>query len=83
MQETGGIPKFDLAEQIMAEQRKIAAKKRKGPGRKVETPRPPRKAESTASYAAPSPILSEQRRIIAEIVSRDIKKLFAGGASGL
>jgi len=82
MQETGGIPKFDLAEQIMAEQRKIAATKRKGPGKKAEPPRPPRKAQSTASYAAPPRILSEQQQIIAEIVSRDIEKLFAGGASG-
>jgi len=83
MHETGGIPKFDLAEQIMAEQRKIAATKRKGPGRKVEPPKPPRKSHSSAAYAAPPPILSEQQRIIAEIVSRDIKKLFAGGASGV
>ncbi|MFH1719631.1 MAG: hypothetical protein ABIF19_19950 [Planctomycetota bacterium] len=82
MQETGGIPKFDLAEQIMAEQRKIAATKRKGPGRKVEAPRQPRKAESIASVVTPPPILSEQQRIIAEIVARDIEKLFTGSVSG-
>jgi len=35
MDEPTGIPKFDLAEQIMAEQRKVAATRRKGPGRKA------------------------------------------------
>ncbi len=35
MDEPVEIPKFDLAEEIMAEQRKVAATRRKGPGRKV------------------------------------------------
>jgi hypothetical protein len=35
----GGIPKFDLAEQILAEQRKITSIRRKAPGKKTE-PRP-------------------------------------------
>ncbi len=34
-EDRAGIPKFDLAEQIMAEQRKIAAVRRKGPGKKT------------------------------------------------
>ncbi len=35
MDESMEIPKFDLAEEIMAEQRKVAATRRKGPGRKT------------------------------------------------
>lgn len=34
-EDRAGIPKFDLAEQIMAEQRKISAVRRKGPGKKT------------------------------------------------
>ena len=37
MDEPVEIPKFDLAEEIMAEQRKVAATRRKGPGRKANT----------------------------------------------
>jgi len=33
MEERNGVPKFDLAEQIMAEQRKNASVRRKGPAR--------------------------------------------------
>ena len=33
----GEIPKFDLAEEIMAKQRKISAIRRKAPGKKFET----------------------------------------------
>ncbi len=45
MDEPIEIPEFDLAEEIMAEQRKVAATRRKGPGRKTnavkrETPEP-------------------------------------------
>jgi len=82
MQDNSAIPKFDLAEQIMAEQRRISSTKRKGPGRKVDTQKQLRKAEPTTSFSISPPILSEQQRIIAEIVSRDIKKLFAGEVSG-
>jgi len=52
-QQKHAIPRFDLAEEILAEQRKIATVKRK----------------------APSPVLSEQKQIIAEIVTRDIENL--------
>ena len=41
------IPKFDLAEQIMAEQRKITAIKRKAPGKKQKLrPNSPRHSQS-------------------------------------
>jgi hypothetical protein len=66
------IPKFDLAEEILAEQRKTTAIRRKAPGRQRET-------ESTG-YATKwsKPALFEQEQIIAEIVARDIEKLRDG-----
>ena len=38
VRETSEIPKFDLAEQILAEQRKITAIRRKGPGKPQRLP---------------------------------------------
>ena len=75
-QQTSEIPRFDLAEEIMAEQRIITAIRRKAPGEKDEAQRHEREAES-AGYAIgqPSPALSEQEQIIAEIVRRDIERL--------
>jgi len=83
MQETGEIPKFDLAEQIMAEHRKNTAIRRKGPGKKAKTPKKPHPAESIARNLKPRPIASEPGQIIAEIVARDIEKLCIGDSSGL
>ncbi|MFB0553469.1 MAG: hypothetical protein ACETWQ_09160 [Phycisphaerae bacterium] len=110
------IPKFDLAEQILAEQRKITAIRRKAPGKpqrlpsqdgatgKKTEPRPSdgrgeppaqeRGAESigyainparqkTGGFQQPPLTLSEQGRIIAEIVARDIEKLRRGDTSSL
>ena len=75
MQERNGIPKFDLAEQIMAEQRKNASVRRKGPARKVQPPKQPRKVElvgqATRSQLAPP----GEEQVIVEIVARDIEKL--------
>jgi hypothetical protein len=82
-QKAGEIPKFDLAEQIMAEQRKMAAVKRKGPGRKAEPAPRPRQAASIGHALKPPPVLSEQDQIIAEIVARDIEKLYLHNTSGL
>lgn len=76
------IPKFDLAEQIMAEQRKIAAIRRKGPGKKTEAPKQ-QKVESIAHTLKPPPMLSEQEQIIAEIVARDIEKMCRIDAAGV
>jgi len=95
-----GIPKFDLAEEIMAEQRKITAIRRKAPGKpqqipsqdraagkktepcpsdgRGELPAQGREAESigyTIQSGNSAGTLPEQRRIIAEIVARDIEKL--------
>lgn len=85
-----GIPKFDLAEQMMAEQRKIAAVKRKAPGRKAE----PQTSELPAEFAHAAaeqeksfrPLFQQgsqqngksgiwQPQIIAEIVAADIERL--------
>ena len=102
-QKASEIPKFDLAEQIMAEQRKITSVKRKAPGK----PQPPfllsQKARGqdgaagkttkapdqlpqakSIGYTIKQPLtLSEQKQIIAEIVARDIEKLYRGEASSL
>ncbi|HUV67348.1 MAG TPA: hypothetical protein VMW24_25885 [Sedimentisphaerales bacterium] len=84
MDEPMGIPKFDLAEQIMAEQRKVAATRRKGPGRKTnavkrEIPEP----WAPVSALEPVRLSSEAEQIIAEIVARDIRQLCGGNASGV
>ena len=81
MQETNEIPKFDLAEQIMAEQRKNTAIRRKGPGKMARPPKKQHPAESIVRNVMPGPILSGPGQIITEIVARDIEKLCAGNTS--
>ncbi|MHC4658620.1 MAG: hypothetical protein ACYS83_05500 [Planctomycetota bacterium] len=68
------IPRFDLAEEIMAEQRKISAVRRKAPGEREELKAEP--ADSTV--VKPAPRLSYEDKIIAEIVARDIGRLCRG-----
>jgi hypothetical protein len=76
------IPRFDLAEEIMAEQRKITAIKRKAPGRKTEAERSePQAGAAGHTIGQPTPGQSEQDRIIAEIVARDIERLCRGDTS--
>jgi hypothetical protein len=78
------IPKFDLAEQIMAEQRKVTAIRRKAPGKKTKaSDRPPRMQSTGCAVKQSAPTLSEKRLIIAEIVARDIEKLYRGDSSSL
>ena len=69
------IPRFDLAEEIMAEQRKITAIKRKRPEKKMGAEARP--AVRPFRYALEPHRLttSGQEDIIAEIVARDIKIL--------
>jgi hypothetical protein len=74
------IPKFDLAEQILAEQRKVAAVRRKGPGKRAKSPTP-QGSKPVARTVEPPPMSSEQEQIIAEIVARDIEELVKGNAS--
>ena len=80
----GEIPKFDLAEQIMAEQRKVTAIRRKAPGKKTKTPdRQPRIQSTGYAFKQPAQTLPEKGLIIAEIVARDIEKLYQGDSSSL
>jgi hypothetical protein len=77
-----GIPSFDLAEEIMAEQRKITAIRRKAPGQKTEAQRSePQAQPADYTIEQPTPALSEQEKIIAEIVARDIERLCRGDYS--
>lgn len=78
VQETSEIPKFDLAEQIMAEHRTITAIRRKGPGKKGKRPKKLHPAESIARNVMPGPIVSGPEQVIAEIVARDIENLCIG-----
>ena len=71
------IPKFDLAEQILAQQRKLSSVRRKGPVKRAKS------QISQTIKPAGHPIeslvaLSEQEQIIAEIVARDIENLLKG-----
>ena len=73
------IPRFDLAEEILAEQRKIVAVRRKSPSPKNESIHKlgrERKVESTCyAFEQPIYVLSEQQQIIEDIVVRDIENL--------
>ncbi len=83
LQEKSEIPSFDLAEEIMAEQRKITAMKRKAPGQKTEAQRlKPETQIDDHIIEQPKPLLlSEQEKIITEIVARDIERLCRGDYS--
>lgn len=76
------IPEFNLAEQIMAAQRKVVGNRRKGPGsvrfetKEVEqqpTPTPPAAPIRIVAMEAP---MSPQQKVIADIVARDINKYY-------
>lgn len=76
------IPTFDLAEHIMAEQRRSTSTKRKSPGRQSQTQdapikdaiiieeKSPIKNQHSFEFVAP-----QRNPIISDIVARDIKKL--------
>ena len=82
--ETTEIPKFDLAEQIMAEQRKVTAIRRKAPGKKTKAPDLQPRIQSTGcAIRQQARTLPEKELIIAEIVTRDIEKLYRGDSSSL
>jgi hypothetical protein len=71
--QAGNIPRLDLAEKMMATQRKRTAARRSGPNAR----RRPIAAAQSAGSAIPAeiPLLSEHQRIITEIVARDIQRL--------
>ena len=81
-QQKSEIPKFNLAEKIMAEHRRITAIRRKAPGEKDVDQMQEREYEPAKDTAGQSkPPLSEQRQIIADIVARDIEMLCRGSTS--
>lgn len=78
------IPKYNLAENILAAHRRTAATRRKAPGRTpVESQAPASRPEALPGPVGirgpvsepSSPDLLELRRIVAEIVARDIERL--------
>jgi len=73
------IPKFDLAEEIMAQQRKIIAAKRKAPGKNNNNEQ---KSAGPLTDTADKPLAMQPKkyRIIADIVARDIEKLCGSNA---
>jgi len=77
------IPKYDLAENILAEQRRVAARRRRAPGQAQEQPvAAPQYGGFKPSLAElPSDDLPELQRIVAEIVARDIDRLCRRPAS--
>jgi hypothetical protein len=79
------IPTFDLAEQILAAQRKIASFKRTAPtrnrisdrNRNIESER--KKQEAPIPIPAPFPMKDDsEAKIISEIVARDILQFRSG-----
>jgi hypothetical protein len=71
------IPTYNLAENILAEQRRTAGRRRRAPGRAEHEPKAPVPAVP-AKLSLPdltSPDLLELQRIVAEIVARDIERL--------
>jgi hypothetical protein len=70
------IPRFDLATEIMAQQRKLTSVRRKRPENKVQTVKEDLYAKPSAAFtevfAVPTSIHTS---IIAEIVERDIQRM--------
>jgi len=79
------IPTFDLAENILAEHRRTAARRRKGPGQAQAEPepRPERVVGKTHVIQSPSRDRLELHRVVAEIVARDIERLCRGSRANL
>ena len=88
------VPKYDLAEQIMAQQRKVSSEKRKGPGQKLpikaidpipqpqNLPQEPAQPVTTRIVEIPRKKQAASTKydsILAKIVSRDIERLIKAG----
>jgi hypothetical protein len=73
----GQIPTFDLAEHILAEHRRTAARRRKAPGQVQAEPevQPVRPAVKTHVVEPPAEDPMDLHRVVAEIVARDIERL--------
>ena len=76
-----GVPMLDLGEKILAEQRRVTAKKRKAPGADQPEPNDVRNeppSVAAASVAAASNDAAQLRQIVTDIVTRDIERLCNG-----
>ena len=77
--EASGVPKFDVARKILAQQRKTTASKRKAPVKiQMDKTRQEQKIltrKDQIDYTRPG-----YNNLVAEIVARDIKKLSRGKA---
>ena len=75
-QKPSEIPRFDLAQQILAEQRRITAVRRKAPGKanQTEQPSPPRTV-TAQNTSEPSVAQPEPPQIIKQIVATDIDRM--------
>lgn len=73
----GEIPTYDLAENILAEQRRVAARRRRAPSQAQEEAiaGPPSDDYSPSLDGRFSEDLPELQRIVAEIVAKDIDRL--------
>ncbi len=70
------IPTFDLADNMLAEHRQMAARRRKAPSQ-MQTEPEIRAERRVMSHVVepPSQDLREMQRVVAEIVARDIQRL--------
>jgi hypothetical protein len=73
----GEVPRYDLAENILAEQRRVASRRRRAPSQPQEEPPAPPEPRGVEPFAIelPSEDLPELQRVVAEIVARDIERL--------
>ena len=76
------IPRFDLAEDIMSEQRRLTAVRRKGPGgpapADLTTVSTPAKKPFLSIYGFSNGFNAPSDPIIADIVTKDIERLCRG-----
>jgi len=71
-----GIPTFDLADNMLAEHRQMAARRRKAPSQiQTEPEIQPECRVMTHVVDPPSQDLREVQRVVVEIVARDIQRL--------
>ncbi|MHC4116221.1 MAG: hypothetical protein ACYSWO_01815 [Planctomycetota bacterium] len=80
MQERNGIPKFDLAQQIMAEQRKNVSVRRKKPAGGAGPARRKTEAELVGRTIGLQPVSVGQDQVVADIVAKDIERLCRNSA---
>jgi hypothetical protein len=80
--EKSEIPRFDVAEKIMAGQRRITAVRRKGPG-ETKGPESPESGVEAASesFGQAAPAQPQKDENIADLVARDIERLLRGEPS--